>query len=130
MIMKSKTLTLQFIPYQEIEGLSSVKRVAKLLRIVKSDKIVLLEGKLKSHEEADLIRRTMEEIDAKFKGIEISVIDTLTKKEDMQLFEKLRKVVLGFILGARSGFTIIGPATIVKEIRQDPDKIQLFMSNK
>ncbi|USN45683.1 MAG: DUF2073 domain-containing protein [Candidatus Woesearchaeota archaeon] len=128
--MKSKTLTLQFIPYQEIEGLSSVKRVAKLLRIVKSDKIVLLEGKLKSHEEADLIRRTMEEIDAKFKGIEISVIDTLTKKEDMQLFEKLRKVVLGFILGARSGFTIIGPATIVKEIRQDPDKIQLFMSNK
>jgi len=30
------------------------------------------------------------------------------------------------LLGNRSGLTIIGPANVVKEIKQDPDKIQLF----
>ena len=33
------------------------------------------------------------------------------------------------MLGNRIGFTIIGPATIVREIKQDPGKIQLFMQN-
>ncbi len=30
------------------------------------------------------------------------------------------------VLGDRQGMTIIGPANVVKEIKQDPDKIQLF----
>ena len=30
------------------------------------------------------------------------------------------------LLGNRQGLTIIGPASIVKEIKQDPDKIQLL----
>jgi len=38
----------------------------------------------------------------------------------------LRKNLVEFLLGDRQGLTIVGPATIVKEIKQDPDKIQLF----
>jgi hypothetical protein len=30
------------------------------------------------------------------------------------------------VLGDRRGMTIIGPANVVQEIKQDPDKIQLF----
>jgi len=40
-------VTFQFVPYQEIEGLSSAKRINKLLKIVKENKIVLLQGRLK-----------------------------------------------------------------------------------
>ena len=67
-------VTFQFIPFHDIESLSSAKRVNKLLNIVKDNRIVLMEGRLKKQEEADLIEITMEEISPKFKGIELSVI--------------------------------------------------------
>ncbi len=118
-------LTIQFVPYTEIEGLNSVKRISKLLKIVKSEKIILLEGRLKSHEEAELISRTMEEINDKFKGIEISVINT-DQSENNHFLKALRKLFMNLIMGDRKGFTIIGPASIVKEIKQDPGKIQLL----
>jgi len=117
-------LTLQFVPYSEIESLGSARRVKKLLDIVKQNKIVLLEGRLKKEEETDLIEITMEEIDDKFKGIEIAVI-TPEKKDDF-LFSKIKKGFISFLLGGRIGFTIIGPASVVKEIKKHPDKIELF----
>jgi len=118
-------LTLQFIPYSDIERLSGDERVEKLLTIVKEEKILLLEGKLRPEEEASLIKRTMEEISSTFKGIEISPLN-VSRKEDEDFFRKLKSRLIGLLLGNRQGLTIIGPATIVKEIRQDPDKIQLL----
>ncbi|MFH1506188.1 MAG: DUF2073 domain-containing protein [archaeon] len=117
-------LTLQFIPYREIEELNSAKRIAKLMKSVKEDKIVLLEGRLRNSEEAELIKKTMEEIDDKFKGIELSVLYPEAKNE--AAFKRLRHRFINMLLGDRSGLTIIGPASIVKEIKQDPDKIQLL----
>jgi len=118
-------LTIQFVPYAEIHGLNSVKRINKLLKIVKEEKIILLEGRLKSHEEAELISRTMEEIDNKFKGIEISVVNP-DNTETKDILQTVKQIFLNIILGSRQGFTIIGPASIVKEIKQDPGKIQLL----
>lgn len=119
------SLTFQFVPYAEIQDLSSVKRIQKLLKIVKHNKIILLEGRLRSHEEAELIRKTMEDIDEKFKGIELSVINP--SGNDAAFFKKLRKIFVNLLLGNRIGLTIIGPASIIREIKQDPEKIQLFM---
>ncbi len=121
-------ITLQFVPYYEIEQLPSAKRVNKLLGIVKDNKILLLEGRLRKQEETELIKRTMELIDDKFKGIELGVI--YPDKKDADLFFRLKKMLVNLILGDRHGFTIIGPATIVKEIKQDPDKIQLFTNSQ
>lgn len=121
-------LTLQFIPYTEIEHLNSDERIKKLLDVVKEDKIVILEGRLKKQEEADLIKETMENINSKFKGIELCVI--YPEETDAAFFEKLKKNFINFLVGDRQGLTIIGPATIVKEIKKDPDKIQLFTKNK
>ena len=67
-------VTLQFVPYNEIEDLGSAMRVKKLIDIVKDNKIVFLQGRLRNQEETDLIEITMEEISSKFKGIELSVI--------------------------------------------------------
>jgi len=117
-------LTLQFIPYSEIDALDSDARIKKLLSIVKEDKIVVMEGKLKSEEEAELIRSTMEQISDKFKGVELAVIYPDLKTSDV--IKKLKYKFINMILGDRQGLTIIGPAKIVKEIKQDPDKIQLL----
>lgn len=117
-------LTLHFIPYAEIEDLGSARRVKKIMDIVKENKIVLLEGKLKKQEETDLIEITMEEISDKFKGIELAVISP--EKKDRDFFKKMKHNLFGLLLGDRIGFTIIGPAAIVKEIKKDPDKIELF----
>ncbi len=117
-------LTLQFIPYSEIQGLDTSKRINKLLQVAKQNKIVVLEGRLKKEEETELIRITMEEIDDKFKGIELSVF--YPEAKNMQLFDKVKTNLVNLILGERTGLTIIGPAAIIKEIKKDPNKIQLL----
>jgi len=119
-----KMLTLQFIPYSEIESLSSGDRINRILEVIKENKIVLLEGRLKKEEEADLIQLTMQEISSKFRGIELSVFDP--KKDDDVFIKKLKKNFVSLLLGYREGMTIIGPASIVKEIKKDPNKIELF----
>lgn len=122
-------LVLKFVKYAEIEELDSDKRIEMLIDHVKSNKIIILEGRLKKHEEADLIRKTMEEIDQKFKGIELGVIYPDSDK-NKGLIKRLKKELINMILGDRNGLTIIGPANIVSEIRQDPSKIELFMKEE
>jgi len=117
-------VTLQFVPYQEIEDLGSARRVKKLIDIVKENKIVLLLGKLKKEEEADLISIAMEEFGNKFKGIELAVINPEDKGTSG--IKKVRNNFFGFLLGDRQGLTIIGPASIVTEIKKDPNKIELY----
>jgi hypothetical protein len=117
-------LVLQFIPYSEIEDLGPARRVNKLLDVAKQNKIVLLEGRLKKEEEKDLIEITMEEVDNKFKGIELAVINP--QKKEQGILKDIKSGMINMILGDRQGFTIIGPATIVKQIKKDPDKIELF----
>ena len=119
-------VTIQFVPYTEIEGLTGLGRIRKLLNIAKSNKIVLLQGRLKKEEEAELIKTTMEEIDKKFKGIELAVINPSHTAQDG--FQKLKYDLLGLFLGESQGLTIIGPSSIVKSIKKDPNKIELFTS--
>src|SRR3990167_3502076 len=118
-------LTLHYMPYGEIEALPSEERGGKILEIVKKNRILLLEGRLKKEEETELIKQTMEAIDDDFKGIEIGTIDPAAK-ESAAMVEKIKKSMVNMLIGDRDGITIIGPASIVKEIKQDPEKIQVF----
>ncbi len=118
-------VTLQLVPYTEIEALTSVGRIRKLLSIAKEDKIVLLQGRLKKDEETELIKATMEEIDDAFKGIELAVINPGVSTA-LTGFQKLRSNVVTTLLGDRQGLTIIGPATVVRKIKKDPNKIELL----
>lgn len=120
-------ITFQFIPYHDMENLSSAKRVNKLLKIVKEDKIVIMEGRLKKQEEADLIEITMEEISPKFKGIELSVV--YPDKDKLDAMQKIKGAFATVLLGDRQGLTIIGPASVVKKIEKNPDTIELFTQN-
>lgn len=120
-----KGITLQFMPHQEIKNLDINSKLKNILKIVKENKIVLLEGKMKSEEQAMLIKRTMQEINRKFKGIEIATIEG---KEETHFMAIIKKHLARVLLGDKFGLTIIGPASIVKEIKKDPNKIELFTS--
>ncbi len=113
-------LTIQFIPYNQIAYLDPDEKIRKLLREVKLNKIILMQGRLNPGEETNLIQQTMEVIDENFKGIEICTFYPPTKNA----LGKLRT----FFLGSRDGVTVIGPASIVKEIRRNPNKIELLTS--
>ena len=120
-------LTLQYIPFSEIEPLSSNRRIAKLLTGVKKNKIVLMQGRLKPEEEAALIQKTMEEVSKEFRGIELCTINQEKKNKDN--FQQLEQLFTKWLVGDRDSLTIIGPANIVKEIKRNPDKIELLTHN-
>lgn len=117
-------VTIQFVPYTEIEGLSGLGKIRKLLNIAKMNKIVMFQGRLKKEEEAELIKTTMEEIDKKFKGIELAVINPAQTARDG--FQKFKYGMLNTFFGDTQGLTIIGPSSIVKSIKRDPNKIELL----
>ena len=122
-------LTIQYVPFEEVSDLDSERKIQKLIRIVKQNKLVLMEGTLTSQEEADLIEETMTTIDNKFKGVEITSFNPM-EKNNKQIQDKLKQMFMEMIWGRRRGLTIIGPANIVKEIRKDPNRIQLFLSSR
>jgi hypothetical protein len=121
-------VTLQLLPYTAIENLSSIGRIKKLLDIAKENKIVLLQGRLKKEEETELIKVTMEEINKEFKGIELAVIHPTLSA--LSGFQKFKNDMISAVLGDRQGLTIIGPASVVKEIKKDPNKIELLTSSE
>lgn len=121
-------VTLQLLPYTEIENLSSVGRIRKLLNIAKENKIVLLQGRLRKEEETELIKVTMEEINREFKGIELAVIHP--SQSQLTGFQRFKSDVVSAMLGDRQGLTIIGPASVVKAIKKDPNKIELLTSER
>lgn len=117
-------ITLRIVPYTEIEELTAVGRIRKLLNIAKENKIVLLQGRLRHDEEAELIKATMEEINKEFRGIEIAVIHPSSEK--LSGMNKFRAGLVSALLGDRAGLTVIGPANVVKKIKKDPQKIELL----
>ena len=119
-------LTLQFVPYSEINHLTSIGRIRKLLNLAKENKIVLLEGRLEKDEETELIKTTMEEINKDFKGIELAVVNTSSGDDP---FSKLKSSFVSALLGNKQGFTIIGPAKVIKNIKRDPNKLQILMKD-
>ncbi|MFA6023429.1 MAG: DUF2073 domain-containing protein [Candidatus Pacearchaeota archaeon] len=127
MAKKISGLTLEFMPYSEIRHLDSGERIKKILAIVLDGKIIILQGKLKPEEETRLIEDTMAMIGhvKDFKGIELAVIGS---GERAISFGK--KVTQGFtkmLVGDTAAMTLIGPASIVKEIKRNPKKIELLL---
>jgi len=123
-----KGFSIQFLPYSEIRNLNSDERIRKILGIVLGNNILILQGRLKSEEEARLIGDTMAMIEhvKSFKGIELAVI---SGNEEQSFFDKMRSGIVNAITkGDLGAITIIGPATIVKEIKRNPKKIELLLN--
>ncbi len=123
-------LTLQYIPLHEVELLTPDKRINKLLGVVKKNKVVLMQGRLAPKEEAKLIEKTMEEVSKEFKGIELCTVYPSKARKKKDLANQIKQYLAKMLVGDREGFTIIGPATVIKEIKKNPDKIELLTYKK
>jgi len=124
---KIKGFSIQFLPYSEIRDLDGNQRIRKILNIVLGNNILILQGRLEPEEETRLIGDTMAIIGhvRNFKGVELAVI---SGNDNEGFFGKFRKNLVSAIAGGDIGaVTIIGPATIVKEIKRNPKKIELLL---
>ncbi|MBR9702325.1 DUF2073 domain-containing protein [Candidatus Pacearchaeota archaeon] len=127
-LKKIKGFSIQFLPYSEIRNLDSTERIRKILNIVLGNNILILQGKLRPEEETRLIGDTMAMIGhvKNFKGIELAVI---SENGDDNFLNRFRTgIVNALSKGELGAITIIGPATIVKEIKRDPKKIELMLN--
>jgi hypothetical protein len=127
-IGKIKGFSIQFLPYSEIRSLNSNERIKKVLDIVFGNNILILQGRLLPEEETRLIGDTMAMIGhvKNFKGIELAVISSNGKEN---VIEKMKKGIINALSkGDLGAVTIIGPASIVKEIKRNPKKIELFLN--
>ena len=126
----SKDLTIHFMPYSEIAKDDGVGRIKKILGHVLKNKIIILQGRLKPEEETKLIENTMTLIGniSGFQGIEIAAISG--DSEHRGLFEKVRRNIARILVGEQDAITIIGPASIVKEIKRDPKKIEFMLKRR
>jgi len=126
-IRKIKGLTLHFMPFVEISKLDSVERIKKLLKIVLDHKVVILQGRLRPEEETRLIEDTMIMIGniKGFKGVELAVISPDSSKRGF--FENMKFGLANALVGQQDTLTIIGPATIVKEMKKNPKKLEVMM---
>ena len=123
-----KGFSIQFLPYSEIRELDSNERIKKILNIIFHNNIIILQGKLHPEEETRLIGDTMAMINhvKNFKGIELAVI---AGNGEQSIFGKMKKGLANALTGGDlSAVTIIGPASIVKEIKRNPKKIELMLN--
>jgi len=111
-------LKIKFIPYESIG-----EDFRRVMRALQKNSLVLIDAKLQPEEEADLIRETMERFSEKFSGIELSSLSA----PEMNNMEKLKNAIVEKITGKKRGFTIIGPAGIVRKIKKNPQELLVYM---
>ena len=126
-VAKLKGFSLQFLPYSEIKSKDSDGRIKKILGIILGNSILILQGRLEPSEESRLIGDTMAMIGhvKNFKGIELAVIAGNGGGFLGNIRGNIVKALSGGDLGAT---TIIGPASVVKEIKRNPKKIELLLN--
>ncbi|MCK4996950.1 DUF2073 domain-containing protein [Candidatus Pacearchaeota archaeon] len=126
----SKDLTIHFMPYSEIAKEDTIGRIKKIMSAVLDQKIVILQGKLTADEEVRLIENSMMLIGnvENFQGVEIAAISG--ENEHQKLFDRIRHNIAKILVGEQDAITIIGPASVVKDIKQDPKKIEFMLQRK
>ena len=120
-------LTIHFMPFSEISKEDTIGRIKKIMGIILDQKIIILQGRLKPEEEVRLIENSMTLIGniKGFQGIEIAAISGDSEYEGV--FHKVRHNLARILIGEQDAITIIGPASVVKDIKRDPKKIELML---
>ena len=125
-----KDLTIHFMPYSEIAREDAVGRVKKIMGVVLKRKLVILQGRLRAEEEVKLIENSMMMIGnvPDFAGVEIATLSG--QDENRSLFEGVRRNIARILVGEQDAITIIGPASVVGEMKKDPKKVELMLQRK
>lgn len=113
----------QVLAYDLMKNLDSNSKIKKILETVKKGDIVMLEGKLSPDEELSLTSKALESVSGKFSGIEIA---HLASTSSQTAIERVKGVILKALANNRFGITVIGPSKIIKDIKMDPQKLEIL----
>lgn len=113
-------IELQFISADVLKDKTPPQKIQYILEEIKKskDRILVIEGSLSNVEERELITKTMALVSKKFPGIEIASLGEQSADFKTQIIK-----LLG---GKPAGLTVVGPSTLVKQIKRDPNKLSLL----
>ena len=106
-----------------IQEMEQSKRIKLILDIVKKGDLVMFEGKLHPEEELHLTTKAMESVSGRFSGIEIA---HLGDDNNANLIQRLKKRMFKILSGYEQGITVIGPSKQIKEIKMDPNNLEIL----
>lgn len=112
-------IEIEFISGEIIRPMNTDEKVEYILGRISKNTLLVVEESLTLQEETRLIEATMEKIDDKFSGVEIS---TLRSKDRSGLVKR----AIHLLGGTTGGLTIIGPSKLVKSIKKEPQKIMVL----
>jgi hypothetical protein len=119
-------ISISFLPLEKFHSMELDKKVDLIISKSKKKEILVIEGLLNPEEEMELIKKTMANISKIFRGIEIESLSAEELKGGYSKFmDRIRGRMLDYLMGRKRGITIIGPATLVKEIKKNPENISL-----
>ena len=119
-------LSLDFIPTEQLNKITQEEQVNMIIKKIKDKKIIVINSKLNPKDEAILIKRTMENINKSFPGIEICSLSVNELNKNEKITVKIRESLINLLTGGKRGLTVIGPAKIIKKIKREPDHISLL----
>ena len=119
-------LSLDFLTMESLRQAGLNERIEMILEKIKEKKIIIVNAKFNQREEAALIEQTMKHVNKKFPGIEMCSLSHDELVSDRNWLARLRHQIINLLTGSDSGFTIIGPAKIIKEIKREPNRIRLL----
>ncbi len=111
-----KSLKIDFISMSKLKGDTIEEKIDIILDKVKIGHVVILDEALSPDEEAHLVTETMEGINEEFSGIEFCSLPRQSGKARM-LLSRVAKL-LGIEM-ASPGVTLVGPSTIISDIKRD-----------
>ena len=115
----------QVLSYDLVKGLHFEQKISKVLEIVKKGDVVLLEGRLSPDEELTLTSKALESVSGKFSGIEIAYLKSSNSKT---FFGSFKETLIKLLAKDRFGITVIGPSKIIKEIKMDPQRLEILFN--
>ncbi len=112
-------ISIEFLSAKALQDKPITVRLDYILNAVKKgDKILVLEEPLSPSEQTQLIEITMKQVDRNFPGIEVATLGTAS-------FD-IKTHIVKLLGGRTSGLTVVGPSKIVKQIKRDPNRLNLL----
>ncbi len=113
-------IEIEFISSDVLKDRTPPQKVDFILSELKKSRsrILVLEGSLSSIDEKELIAKTMAAVSKTFPGVEIASLGEQSSD--------LKAQIIKLLGGKPTGLTVVGPSTLVKQIKKDPNKLSLL----
>jgi len=125
--MKDKQLKIVFLPTKQLYEKKDNEIFKKIINEVQQGNIVLIEKNISPLFEGQLIKETMKNVSDTFEGIEFVRLDLNEKNKNT--FEAIKTTISKLLVGERV-LTLIGPSSIIKNIKRDPNAIGMYINFK